>query len=99
MIIYNVPKIYTLNFEIFYKNIEERVEVIDNKPKRGRPRKKKQYFDSDTENAIIAYNNEDDSSLRNKVYNEYIHKALLKMTESLVHRFKFYHFDTSTKVT
>ncbi len=82
----------------FYEYIEEQKnKVIDtSKPKRGRPRKNKLYFNQDTENAIIAYNEETNVELRNKVYEEYIHKPLLKMTESLVHRYKFYHFDTTT---
>jgi len=87
----------------FYKKIEiKKIKAAEEAmkpkaPKRGRPRKNKLYFTQDTEDAIIAYNIEVDQQLRNKVFNEYIHKPLLKMTESLVHRYKFYHFDTSTK--
>ena len=87
----------------FYDNIDrKRVEAAVSasavkKPKRGRPRKNKLYFNQDTEDAIIAYNNDSNYELRNKVFNDYIHKPLLKMTESLVHRYKFYHFDATTK--
>ena len=86
----------------FYKNIEinkkKAVEAakLPRSPTRGRPRKNKLYFTQDTEDAIIAYNSEIDQQLRNKVFNEYIHKPLLKMTESLIHRYKFYHFDSRT---
>jgi len=81
----------------FYEEIENRKPpVIDNKPKRGRPRKNKMYFTLDTENAIIAYNAESNMKLRNKVFNEYIHYPLFKMTQSLIHRYKFYHFDSKT---
>ena len=81
----------------FYDEIKNRKEEpVDNKPKRGRPRKNKMYFTKDTENAIIAYNAEKDIKLRNKVYNEYIHYALSKMTQSLIHRYKFYHFEGRT---
>ena len=89
--------------KLFYENIRQEkirqqlIDVADNKPKRGRPRKNKQYFTQDTENAIIAYNTEPDSELRNRVYNDYIHKPLFKMTENLIHRYKFYHFDAHTK--
>ena len=69
--------------QIFYDNIEKRKReqllIQENKPKRGRPRKNKLYFTSDTEEAIIAYNKEHDNTLRNKVYNEYIHYALNKI--------------------
>jgi hypothetical protein len=88
---------------VFYDNIERKKlqaavsESLAKKPKRGRPRKNKLYFNQDTEDAIIAYNNDINYELRNKVFNDYIHKPLLKMTESLVHRYKFYHFDATTK--
>ena len=77
--------------------IQAAMSASDNKPKRGRPRKNKLYFTQDTEDAIIAYNNEPDYNLRNKVFNEYIHKPLFKMAENLIHRYKFYHFDANTR--
>ncbi len=88
---------------LFYEQIEHnRVQAqlsasMETKPKRGRPRKNKLYFTQDTENAIIAYNQEPDNILRNKVFNDYIHKPLFKMAENLIHRYKFYHFDAATK--
>ena len=87
--------------EQFYADIQSaklkaQIEQASNKPRRGRPRKSKQYFTTDTENAIIAYNTETNNELRNKVYNEYIHRPLFKMTENLIHRYKFYHFDAHT---
>ena len=91
----------------FYKEIEERkqaalllakVEALSPpKKKRGRPRKNKMYFTQDTEDAIIAYNTEESDVLRNKVFNDYIHKPLFKMAENLIHRYKFYHFDAPTQ--
>ena len=89
--------------KLFYEGIESKKREaalqasIDTKPKRGRPRKNKLYFTQDTENAIIAYNTEGSYPLRNKVYNDYIHFPLQKMCESLIHRYKFYHFDAATK--
>jgi hypothetical protein len=91
----------------FYANLEKkREEELQRqlltqhegvKRKRGRPRKNKMYFTQDTEDAIIAYNTESDDILRNKVFNEYIHHPLFKMTESLIHRYKFYHFNAPTQ--
>ena len=44
-------------------------EAEYNRPgKRGRPRKNKMYFTPVTEEAIIAYNNEKDEVLKNRVY-------------------------------
>ena len=88
---------------IFYESIEIKKREaalsasLETKPKRGRPRKNKQYFTQDTEDAIIAYNSEDSNALRNKVFNDYIHKPLFKMAENLIHRYKFYHFDAATR--
>ncbi len=89
--------------EQFYKDIQAKrqAEAANiNKvqgPRRGRPRKNKLYFTQDTEDAIIAYNKEPRHVLRNKVYNDFIHKPLFKMAENLIHRYKFYHFDASAK--
>ena len=51
------------------------------------------YFTPITEAAIIAYNAETDGTLRNKVFNEHIHRALDKLSENIIHTFKFYYFD------
>ena len=83
--------------ENFYKNLDKLqsdFEAEYNRPgKRGRPRKNKMYFTPVTEEAIIAYNNEESERLKNRVYKEYIHYPLYKMAENLIHRFKFYYID------
>jgi len=69
-------------------------ETEYNRPgKRGRPRKNKMYFTPVTEEAIIAYNVEEDELLKNRVYRDHIHHPLYKMAENLIHRFKFYYMD------
>lgn len=57
------------------------------------PKKKKgvQYFTQDTENAIIAYNSTDNPLIKEKIYHERIHYAFFKLTENIIHTFKFYH--------
>ena len=55
------------------------------------PKKGTQYFTQDTENAIILYNNTDDSSVRSKIYGDRIHYAFFKLTENIIHTFKFYY--------
>ena len=55
------------------------------------------YFTQITENAIIRYNKSDDTRLRNKIYNEHIHKAFDKLCENIIHTFKFYYFDVSSE--
>lgn len=53
--------------------------------------KNKNYFTHDTELAIIEYNNSDDYDKRNKLYREQIHHPLFKLTQNLIHTFKFYY--------
>jgi hypothetical protein len=74
--------------------IQREFEEQYNKPgKRGRPRKNKMYFTPVTEEAIIAYNTEQNETLKNRIYKEHIHYPLYKMAENLIHRFKFYYMD------
>lgn len=57
------------------------------------PRKKKsnQYFTQETEDAIIAYNAAETFDEKNKIYHERIHYAFYKLTENIIHTFKFYY--------
>ena len=58
--------------------------------KKRRP-KSKNYFTKDTENAIVRYNNEPDSEIRSKIYRDEIHYVFFKLTENIIHTFKFYY--------
>jgi hypothetical protein len=51
----------------------------------------KNYFTQDTENAIIAYNLSDDPVEKSKIYDDKIHYAFFKLTQTIIHTFKFYH--------
>jgi len=48
------------------------------------------YFTKDTDDAIVRYNNETDPKIKSKIYNDEIHYAFFKLTENLIHTFKFY---------
>ena len=50
-----------------------------------------QYFTQDTEDAIVAYNNATTFDEKNKIYHERIHYAFFKLTENIIHTFKFYY--------
>jgi hypothetical protein len=50
-----------------------------------------QYFTQDTENAINEYNTTNDFELKDKIYRERIHYAFFKLTENIIHTFKFYY--------
>lgn len=54
-------------------------------------KKNKNYFTHDTELAIIKYVSTQDYAERNKIYREEIHYALYKLTQNLIHTFKFYY--------
>jgi hypothetical protein len=53
--------------------------------------KDKNYFTQDTEDAIVLYNNTPDPELRNLIYERKIHYAFFKLTQNIIHTFKFYH--------
>jgi len=61
-------------------------EVIVKKKKKG-----VQYFTQATEDAIVLYNNTPDSELRSRIYNDRIHYSFFKLTENIIHTFKFYY--------
>jgi len=61
-------------------------EVVVKKKKKGI-----QYFTQDTEDAIVLYNNTTDTDLKSRIYNEKIHYGFFKLTENIIHTFKFYY--------
>jgi hypothetical protein len=61
-----------------------------------RPKTKNQYFTSDTEEAIIEYLNTKDQDKRNQIYNERIWYGFHKLTENIIHTFKFYYTEVDT---
>jgi hypothetical protein len=68
-------------------------EIID--PTQPRKRKKKsentRYFTEDTEEAITQYLTSTDEYFRNKVFKDRIYYPFYKLSENLIHTFKFYY--------
>lgn len=56
---------------------------------------KKLYFTSDTEDAIIEYNKTKCAIEKSKIFNEKIYTPLDKLTENLIHTYKFYYYETT----
>ena len=54
-------------------------------------KKSVQYFTSATEAAIVEYNKSESFKDKSKIYYERIHPAFLKLTENIIHTFKFYY--------
>ena len=79
------------------ERLEEEALIAASKKRRGRPRKKKLYFTSETDLAIVAYNAESNQRKRNKVYNEFIQYPFDKLAENIIHTFKFYYMDGGTR--
>jgi hypothetical protein len=63
--------------------------------KRKRKENPKNYFTHDTELAINRYNETEDYEIKNKIYEEEIHYPLFKLTQNLIHTFKFYYTEES----
>lgn len=71
--------------------------TLDDEPKkvrrRGRNKKEKIYFSKATQEAIIEYNAETESDIRNTIYNERIKFSFEKLVENIYNTFKFTYFD------
>jgi len=65
--------------------------ILESSTKMARKAKNKNYFTQETEDAIVLYNNTLNSSLKSKIYEEKIHYAFFKLTQNIIHTFKFYH--------
>lgn len=62
-------------------------------PRKPKSKKKKMYFGPEVEEAIIRYNECDDQFIRSAIYNKEIKYAFEKLTENIIHTFKFYYTD------
>jgi hypothetical protein len=58
--------------------------------KRGRKRKNGLYFGPEQEEAVVRFLNEEDSIIRNKIYNEFLREPLNTMIDSIIRRYKLY---------
>lgn len=68
------------------------------KLRKRKPKKVRNYFTEETDDAIIEYVSSDDKDLRNKLYNEKIHNSFYKLAENIIHTFKFYYNDLDNNV-
>lgn len=80
---------------------KEKVELdLNIYTKSGNLRKRKRkkslnYFNHETESAIIQYNTSEDQVLRNKLFNTQINESIHKLAENIIHTFKFQYNGTS----
>jgi hypothetical protein len=60
--------------------------------------KSKIYFGPVVDEAILLYNNSEDTTLKNKVFSTIIQPAFDKLAENIIHTFKFYYNDNDSYV-
>ena len=63
--------------------------------RKRKPKTKNQYFTQATEDAIVRYNNSTDPEERSRIYRDEIHYAFFKLTENIIHTFKFYYTEVN----
>jgi hypothetical protein len=78
--------------------MEELNNIVIELTKSGKPRKRKPktsntYFTEDTQNAILEYVVSKDQVFRDKIYRERIEYGFFKLTQNIIHTFKFYYTD------
>ena len=61
--------------------------------KKKRKKKSRIYFGTPVQNAVVRYNNCENTAIKNRIYREHIEFAFNKLAENLIHTFKFYYFD------
>lgn len=64
--------------------------------KKGLPRKRKskkkiEYFNLETQEAILRYRETQSQDEKNRIYNKFLHYAFYKLAENIIHTFKFYY--------
>ena len=63
--------------------------------KKRKKKSKNQYFTQATEDAIVRYNSSSDPEERSKIYRDEIHYGFFKLTENIIHTFKFYYTEVN----
>jgi hypothetical protein len=63
------------------------------KPRKRKPKTSNTYFTEDTQNAIVEYVKSENQDFRNTVYRERIEYGFFKLTQNIIHTFKFYYTD------
>lgn len=83
---------------ICYTNVnnQENVVLVSVK-KRGRKKKSKIYFTTDTEDAIVRYNNTVNPSVKSQIYTDEIKYSFDKLVENIINTFNFSYIDISYK--
>ncbi len=74
-------------------SLEHTIKLTKPRKKRG-TNPTRMYFTQETEDAIIAYNKEENLDLREAIFREKIHQPFQKLVENVFNTFKFSYFET-----
>ena len=77
--------------EVEVKELDPETFTKSGKLRKRKPKKSREYFTKDTEDAIVAYLKSEDPVERNKLFNEKIDYSFHKLAEFIIHTFKFYY--------
>jgi hypothetical protein len=66
------------------------------KVRKRKPKKENIYFTEDTQESILLYNASKDFKEKEKIYHKKIHYPFFKLTENIIHTFKFYHLEVDS---
>jgi hypothetical protein len=77
--------------EVEVKEFDPETFTKSGKLRKRKPKKSREYFTKDTEDAIVAYLKSEDPVERNKLFNEKIDYSFHKLAEFIIHTFKFYY--------
>ena len=64
-------------------------------PVKKKKKKSNNYFTHDTELAINRYNESEDFEEKNRIYRDEIHYPFFKLTQNIIHTFKYYYTEES----
>lgn len=64
--------------------------------RKRKPKKNNDYFTEHTQAAILKYRTSTNQDERDKLYREEIHYAFYKLSENIIHTFKFYYLDSES---
>ncbi len=77
------------------ENLDPEIYTKSGKLRKRKPKKSKDYFDHNTETAIIEYITIEDDKRKNYLFNTKINESIHKLAENIIHTFKFYYTDLS----
>jgi hypothetical protein len=73
------------------KELDLEVYTKTGKLRKRKKKKVREYFNQETENAIIAYINSDSKEERDFLFSTKINESIHKLAENIIHTFKFYY--------